>query len=231
MRVAMTVAAFAAMAGVANAAVVYTNTTQTGSRYQPGADIGGTPNIVIDDVPFPVGMTGGATHVEITKMTIALRRQGASSPAQTVNFYTTTFTATAINAPSLLGSINIPVGTGTAFFTDIHSIGDGSTVMATVPLDYALIAGFGTIGAGISFSDTAATATTGWRVTSGPDANANAGWLWLPDQASQFGPFTFSGTGAPSVTFYIVIEGNFVPAPGSLALVGLGGLVALRRRR
>jgi hypothetical protein len=225
------IAALAAAAGLANAAVLYTNTTQTASRFNPGPDINGTPRITIDDVPFPVANTGGATHVEITRMTIGLRRAGSSSPAQTVNFYATTFTGTSINAPTLLGSLNIPAGTGSSFFTDVISLGDGVNVLATVPLDYALLPGFGTIGAGISFTDTDATATTGWRVTSGPDSNANAGWLWNPDQGTQFGPFVFSGTAPPAVTFYLVIEGNFVPAPGAGALLGLGGLVALRRRR
>jgi hypothetical protein len=223
------VAALAASAGVANAALIYTNTTQTGSRYNPGAGAGGTPNITIDDVPFALADTGGATHLEITKVTIGLRRQGSSSPAQQLNFYATSFSGTSILSPMLLGGFAIPAGTGTAFFTDIHTLGDGVSVLGTVPLDYALLAGFGTAGIGISFSDTLS--TTGWRVTNGPSVNANAGWVWDQDASTQFGPFVFSGTNPPAVTFYLVVEGNFVPTPGSLALVGLGGLVVARRRR
>ena len=35
----------------------------------------------------------------------------------------------------------------------------------------------------------------------------------------------------PAATFYLIVEGNFVPAPASLALVGMDGLVTMRRRR
>ncbi len=218
------------LTAAANASVIYTNTTQTGSRFNPGADTSGTPIISIDDVPFSLAATGGATHVEITKVTVGLRRQGASSPAQTLNFFSASFNGNTINQPSLLGSLQIPAGTGTAFVTDIFSLGDGVNVLGTVPLDYNLLAGFGTVGVGISYTDTAAGATTGWRVTNGPDANANAFWQWLPDGAAPAGPFTFGATG-PAATFYLVVEGNFVPAPGAAALLGLGGLVTLRRRR
>ncbi|NUQ68763.1 MAG: hypothetical protein HUU18_10860 [Phycisphaerales bacterium] len=225
------VAALAASAGVAHAAVIYSNTTQTTSRYNPGADGNGAPIIALDDVPFSLADTGGATHLEITKVTIGLRRQGASSPAQQLNFYASSFAGSAVVAPTLLGGFTIPAGTGTAFFTDIHTLGNGVAVLGTVPLDYALVPGFGTAAIGISFSDTAATATTGWRVTNGPSPNVNAFWIWDSNLGTQFGPLVFGGATPPAATFYLIVEGNFVPTPGALALLGLGGLCVTRRRR
>lgn len=230
-KLSLFVAVLAASAGMAHAAVIYTNTTQTGSRFNPGADLNGAPIISLDDVPFLLADTGGATHLEITKVTVGLRRQGASSPSQQLNFYASSFSGTAVVAPTLLGGFTIPAGTGAAFFTDVHTLGNGVSVLGTVPLDYGLLAGFGTAAIGISFSDTNLAATTGWRITSGPSTNANAFWMWNPDQGTQAGPFTFGAPPNPAATFYLIVEGNFVPTPGSLALLGLGGLCAARRRR
>lgn len=52
-----------------------------------------------------------------------------------------------------------------------------------------------------------------------------------PGGSFGFGTDWITGNGGPFGDMLMRIEGNVVPAPASLALVGLGGLVAGRRRR
>lgn len=66
---------------------------------------------------------------------------------------------------------------------------------------------------------------------------ANDPLLWaFADSIPGGGPFDLSGIAGPN-GFLTSTEGEtgnpgyFIPAPGSLALIGLGGLVSLRRRR
>lgn len=50
--------------------------------------------------------------------------------------------------------------------------------------------------------------------------------LWIP-----FPSFYFGGTGYVASNIQVALSGFHVPAPGVISLLGLGGLVALRRRR
>ncbi len=50
--------------------------------------------------------------------------------------------------------------------------------------------------------------------------------LWLP-----FSSFYFMGSGYVAANIQVALSGFHVPGPAAISLLGLGGLVALRRRR
>lgn len=246
------VPALVALAGVtaaAQAAVVYDASVQTGSRVNVGGSgffgvgtVASNTRIMFDDVPISDAARGGATHLEVTKITVGIR-QLAGAPATTVSLYWTTLTTvvtapdTQIDAPNLIGVGNL--GAAAAAVTSLVSVGDGVTPVFTVPFNTDLITGFGSFAVGVQLGST--NSANGWRVTTPAAGFANAGgaaWAYdaggisgIAGTPTEFGPFNFGAAPNPPATFYIVIEGNFVPTPGALALLGLGGLMTARRRR
>ncbi len=215
---------------IAHGAVIYTNTTQTGSRYNPTPDTTGAPRIAFDDVLIPAANYGANSVFEITKVSIGLRRAGVNSPAQQISLYHSQFVGNTIDMPVNFANFQIPQsGPTTAFVTEVWSVGDGVNTLFTTSPNETIAPGFGAFAIGVRMGDTSS--NTGWRVTSGPDANINAGWTWDFSTNTAQGPFVFSGATPPAVTMYLTVEGNFVPAPGVMALMTACGLAATRRRR
>lgn len=216
-------------------ATLYTNTTQTGFRYTPG---GAAPvdnrRVAFDDVPIPVARLGGNVWVDLTQVSVGIR-QVAGAPATTVNIYTATLTtgptppATELDPPgTLICTANLPAAA--ASVTTVVNCGNGINVFANVPLNMTLLNGFGTFAVGVKLSDTGG--LNGWRLTSGPDANADVFWQFDKKATPPTAAFFFGGTPTnPAATFYISVLGNPSPEPASLALIGLGALMLLRRRR
>jgi MYXO-CTERM domain-containing protein len=113
--------------------------------------------------------------------------------------------------------------------TQLVTIGDGVNTLFTTELNSTLLGvDFPAFLLGVQLSNP--DANNGWRLTNGADANANVGWMYDTDLTDPEVRFNF-GTGGPAAAFYIEIEGTPVPTPGALALLGLGGLTAMRRRR
>lgn len=228
--------------------IVYESSSQTASRANGGAagfTGASTPadaaRTLFDDVPISNAILNSATNLEVCKVTVGIRRIGsvtAPAPATDVNIYWSTLAGAATapdtildTPPNLLGTVAL--GADTVTSTTLVSIGtSGGPTLFSVPLQYGFSAGFGAFSIGVSFSNTST--ANGWRITNpSPSPNATGlAFLWDPNMTGTPNPeFAFSfGTTLPS-TFFIIVEGTPVPAPGSLALVGLGGLVALRRRR
>lgn len=228
-----TAAAFCGVivSSAAMADVVYTSTTETGSRYNPGPATGGVAQrIVFDDVKIPDAILGGGNALEVTKVTFGIRRAG-SAAAVDVDFYWGTVTPAsdpvALDpAIHLFSEVTLAQLANPGFTTELVVIGDGTSTLFTAPLDTNAYAGFGTFFLGMQFSDPSA--DNAWRITSGPDNNEPVFWNYNPDDMTT-GRFVFS-SGAPG-TFYMIVEGNVVPAPGAAAMLGLAGVAFTRRRR
>ncbi len=218
--------------------ILYSRTTETASRFNPG--VGGTPpgsglqqDVMFDDVPIPFSRLGGNTSIAVSRVTVGVRRL-ANAPAVDVSLFFSTATSgtvapdTALDVPfNNIATVSL-LANGATAVTTLVTLGDGINPLFTVALNTTLLTpDFGTFFLGMQFSN--ADNLNGWRVTSGPDANANAVWLFDSDNANPEGAFTLGGV--PTAAFYIEIEGTPVPAPGALALLGLGGLTAVRRRR
>lgn len=233
-----------AMPGVRGPTALYTSNVETGSRYNPGmgGDPDGSgvqPDVIFDDIPIPASRLGGMTSIDVTRVTVGIRR-AAVAPATDINLFWATATTgttlpdTELDGPgTMFGTVSLMERNDTGFVTELVTVGDGVTPMFTVPLNMNLIGtnpgDFGTFMIGVQITDTTAGASNGIRLTSGPDGNANVFWLYDSDLAD---PELRVGFAPPTLaTFYIIVEGTPVPAPGALALMGLGGLVAARRRR
>jgi hypothetical protein len=227
-----------ALAGsAANAAVIYDSSVQTASRFNPGSAGVSTPadnrRTAYDDVNFADASVGANAFVEITKVTVGVRRL-ANAPATDVTVTWSTFTTPATAPDTELDLPASVVGTtslapnGAAAVTQLVSFGDGVSTLFTAPLSN-LVAGFKSIAIGLNLSS--ADSLNGWRLTTGAP-NANVFWQHDPFLTGQANPEAVFQFGTTTLAqFYIVVEGQFVPTPGAVALMGLGGLLATRRRR
>ncbi len=233
-----------ALAGsVANAAVVYDASTQTGFRYNAGQAGTTSPadnrRTAFDDVNFSDAAVGANTAIEVTRVTVGIRRL-ASVEATDVRISWATLTPgpvapdTELDLPaSVIGTTSLAAN-GAASVTQLVSFGDGTTPIFIAPLS-TIFTGFKSFAIGLNLSSTSG--NQGWRITNGPSANGNVFWQHDPFLTGQPNPeaaFLFDGTNNPPnppATFYIIVEGNFVPTPGAAALLGLGGMIAGRRRR
>ncbi len=226
--------------GSLDAAVLYSHTTETGSRFNPGT--GGDPlgvgvqqDVTFDDIPIPNARLAGLTSVDITKITVGIRRAG-TAPATDINLFFATATTivtppdTELDLPySPVGTVSLLPRSTTSFITELVTFGNGTDTLFNVPLNTTILPGFGTFMLGLQFSN--ADNLNGWRLTSGPDTNANVMWIHDTDLTDPEGSFNFGAPPNPAASFYIVIEGNPVPEPASLSLLCVIGLLAARRRR
>jgi len=230
---------------------LYNRSVETGSRYNPGA--GGVPpgsgtqaNVTFDDVPIPVASLGGFTWVDVTKVTVGIRRSGTdfaggAAPLTDVTLYwakaqnQATAPDTHLKVPfNTIGTAQMAARTTTGFITELVTMGDGVTPLFQAPLNMTLVPGYGTFMLGMQLSDTFNTnppgARQGWRITSGLSANADIFWDYDTDQLDPEHAYYFGGN--PVAAFYIIIEGTpVVPEPATLALLSLGSMTLIRRRR
>ncbi|MFN0135015.1 MAG: PEP-CTERM sorting domain-containing protein [Phycisphaerae bacterium] len=239
-----------AFVSAAQAAVVYTRNIETSIRANGGlAGFTGatTPadanRFILDDVPIPVANLGGFTSLDVTRVTLGIRRL-AGAPATDIELFHSTFSDTAVAPDTIMDSPPVSAGTislaATAVtLTQLVVFGDGVNTLFSTSLNMNVIgdgnplngAEFGSLLIGARFSN-ASSNLNGWRITSGPDANAaGVAWLYDPGLTGSPNPEFQFGFAAPTLSsFYIILEGTPVPEPTSLALLGLGALALIRRR-
>src|SRR5688572_201763 len=111
------------------AGILYSNTTETGSRFNPGtggtvAGTGVQQDVTFDDIAIPNARLGGATSVDITKITVGIRRAG-NAPATDINLFwgtaTTTVTDpdTELDVPyNVIGTQSLAARSAAAFVTE-----------------------------------------------------------------------------------------------------------------
>lgn len=235
------IAAALLVTSVASGDTLYSRTTETGFRYNPAAPGTTTPadtaRMAFDDVPIPNDRLGGQTAIEVTRVTVGIRRL-AGAPATDVTLLYSTLTTdvtapdTNLDLPATQFGIASLAGPVAASTTQLVTIGDGTTPLFTVGLNDTLFSGFGTFAIGVQFSN--ADNLNGWRITSGADGNANVFWVYDPNHTSQAndeGAFYFNNDNPPNppASFYITVEGRPVPEPTTL--LGLTSAALLLRRR
>lgn len=226
--------------------IVYDSSIETGFRATAGSAgfIGGAPadgtRALFDDVPIPAATLGGNTTLDVQRVTVGIRRL-AGAGATDVNVFWSTMTTSVVapdtqldTPPNSIGTVSLDAAAAAA--TELVSFGtSGGPTLFSVPLNTDMFTDFGTFSIGVSISNT--DGLNGWRLTSGPAANANVFWVYDPNHsalATDEGAFLFSSADPPNpfASFYIIVEGTPVPAPsGAVALLGLGGFMARRRRR
>lgn len=217
--------ALCALYSFAAAQTLYTNTVETGNRYNPGTSQSGTPRVEFDDVLIPSSLVAGSDSIRVTKVKMGIRRV-ANAAASTINVYYTTVEDTAIllaNAikipPVFIGTVNLPANGPTAV-TTIISLGDSVSTLFRLKTDTGnLFTGFHTFFLGLSFSQPSQ--DNGVRLTSGPGANSDVIWIYSADSTvNRFA--TFFG-GNPSATFYIQAFGYPVNRPLPVLLTEFKG--------
>ena len=219
--------AVATLIGAVNATVAYSFTTETASRWTPTANV-----INFDDVFIDNALIGGNNAITLDSVTVGIRRL-AGAGATTINVYAAPMltsdlnTSAAMGTPVLLGSVNLGAQVASATVpvtvTSSTTILLNSNIAGATPLFSGLF-----IGVQVVNTD----GLQGWRIVSGGPVGANfTDRLFTYNTATNVatGPVAFAAP-TPNAT-YAIIDGTFVPTPGALGLLGLGGLVATRRRR
>ena len=234
----MSVAAVAA-----NAAVLVSNTSQTGFRYNAG----NAAHITFDDAPIAVGALAGQPNVKPTAVSVGIRRVGGAAATDV-----TIFTAAFDNSFNIIGSSIKNLGTASL---GAQAVSQTVLVTANVitPYEIPLVgdANYGYMAVGVALSETAS-GLNGWRITNnmsipgygaasnatnvaGAAPNLNVFWDYDTNTNTQT-QFSFGFTGAnqatnPPASFYAIVEGTAVPEPGTvLAMIGGLSVLGLRRR-
>lgn len=217
----------ASLAGVANAAVVYNFTTETGTRWNP------TPNsIQFDDVFMDNALVGANTAIALDRVTVGIRRlSGAGAVDITIwaaPMLSDLTTAGALGTPLSLGTVSLAANAGSSI-TELVSVTPNATIALNSTISGAA-PNFSGLFIGVSYST--ADSLNGWRVVSGGTLGFNFTdrlYAYNFVSGTPIGPVSFA---APTPNaMYTIVDGTFVPTPGALVLLGLGGMAASRRRR
>jgi hypothetical protein len=211
---------FACFSG--NAQVLYTNTIETGNRYNPGLNQNNSPIIAFDDILMPSSMVSGSDSIFITKVKLGIRRI-AGAAATDVKIYYTKYDDTSTQAgskikipPVLLGTISLPANPSSTF-TQIVSVGDSINPIFKVKTDTgSAYAGYQAFFIGAAFTNS--DANNGIRLTNTFNTY-NDDVIWLFNADSSVPRYTTNFGSNPLATFHVQVFGykQNVAVPVSLA--------------
>lgn len=217
----------------AHAIVLYDSSVQTGSRFIPGTGASGQQNVAFDDVNVADALNPLQQALQITSVTVGMRR-AADAPANGINVYWADgeFGTPSLGPANFIGSAALPALANAGFTTELYTFSTNFTVTP----NFSANAGFGQFFIGLSIdnqntSPSGVTNPTGWRITTGPSFSEDRFLMTDGVNGPLSGPWNFGGPPAVPGTFYIVIEGQPVPEPATMAVLGAGALALIRRRR
>lgn len=225
------------VAASAQSALVYGGGSETLSRYNPGT------GVIVYMNCFTLISGPSQRQLDLTNVAVGIRRianDGALADVG-VNIYAAEMTASLVDGfwqfgrgeNTLLYSTS-SLGAGTQSVTQLVSTGPISSVV--LDLETGFVDGLGGWWIGVEFTGpgNGLTSPNGWRIVNEPTTGQSI---------NGFGGFNINGSGvfaamlafgnppgsSPS-RFMVNVEGNLVPTPGALALIGLAGLMTRRRR-
>ena len=222
-----------ALCSASNAALVYGGGTETGSRYNPGAG-------VITYMNCFTAVGAGDTQLSLDSIIVGIRRgaTGGFLMEVGINIYAAEMTFDGTNfgrgANHLVYSSSLGADASAGFVTQLVNTGSlsGSPVLN---LELASNVGLGGWWIGVEFTGpNAGNTINGWRVVNAPTTGASVNGFGLFNNAGSgvFQAFFAFGNPAGSSPSRMMVDvnGTLVPAPGAVALLGLAGLTARRRR-
>ncbi len=234
----------------ANAGIVYSATTP---RFFDPNDIGPmwgnagffsggvAGRTLYDDVPVHVGNYLAPT-VNVTQVSFDISRR-ANQPGMTVTAVWAPMLLDAAQnggasdgpnddpgAPIVFGSVNLGPS-GSTHSRQTVTFGNGSTVLFnTGLLNNVQAPGFGLFTIGLQFSDT--TSNQGWTIGTA-DLDDNSDVVWNYGSALNIQEFTYPvdvNLNPIIGTHMMVVQGELLPEPGSVAALLIGSVFMLARR-
>jgi len=222
-----------AVAASSNAALVYGGGTETANRLNAGAG-------AITYMNCFTAVTAGQTQLSLESAIVGIRRLANAGALVDVgiNIYAAEMTFDGTNfgrGANYLVYSSASLGGGAATVTQLVSTGDITSQGVTLNLETASNAGLGGWWIGVEFTGAnAANSINGWRVVNAPTSGASINGFGLFNNAGSGVFQSFFGLGNPPGSapsrFMVDVNGTLVPAPGAIALLGVAGLVARRRR-
>ena len=222
-----------AVAASSNAALVYGGGTETANRFNAGAGAIAYMNCF-------TAVTAGQTQLSLESAIVGIRRLANAGALVDVgiNIYAAEMTFDGTNfgrGANYLVYSSASLGGGAATVTQLVSTGDITSQGVTLNLETASNAGLGGWWIGVEFTGAnAANSINGWRVVNAPTSGASINGFGLFNNAGSGVFQSFFGLGNPPGSapsrFMVDVNGTLVPAPGAIALLGVAGLVARRRR-
>ena len=219
-----------AVASASDAALVYGGGTETGNRFNGGAN-------VITYMNCFTAVSEGQTQLALESAVVGIRRLAPAGLIDVgINIYAAEMTFDGANfgrgANTLIYS-SASLGGGAASVTQLVSTGALSGV--TLNLETTSNAGMGGWWIGVQFTGAnAASTANGWRVMNPPTTGAsiNGFGMFNYNSSNAFQAFFAFGTppGSAPSRMMVDVNGSLVPAPGAIALLGVAGLVSRRRR-
>jgi MYXO-CTERM domain-containing protein len=231
-RLAAAAAVALTVASASSAALVYGGGTETGTRFNPGAG-------AISYMNCFTAVGADQTQLSLDSVSVGIRRLVASGALVDVGIkiYAAEMTFDGTNFGrganyEIFSSDSL--GGGAASVTQLVNTGALSGI--TLNLETLSNAGLGGWWIGVEFTGAnAANTANGWRVVNAPTTGTSINGFGLFNQAGSgaFQSFFAFGTppGSSPSRFMVDVNGTLVPAPGALALLGVAGLVGVRRRR